>query len=385
MTTELTIVEDIRAVTTFDQEKVNDYLKKLREHETSIIGDISTEQGRKEIASRAYAIAKAKNDIDRAAEALKAEAAKKVKAVNTERNRIWSEMESIQAEVRAPLTEWEEANEARVAALQEKINWIVSSVQLEGQPTTDQIKARLDGIDFKDTDWQEFKIRADIEIKKATDVLTARWEASKKYDAEQVELAELRRKQAEREQKERDDRIASEAAEKARKEAEEKARLEAQQAADKAKAEQDRIEAERVAADQRAKIEAERAQEAEYALIAAISQSYHSVIKAAEKAAADLKAAEEKAESDRILAESDTKRREEAAAQRVRDEADAKAKAEAKATAEREADKAHRAKINNRIHQQISAVIANAGSEDVVKAIIIALAKKEIDYVSINY
>lgn len=140
---QLAIVENISAVTTFDQEKVNDYLKKLRDHETSIVGDISTEWGRKEIASRAFAIAKAKNDIDRAANKLKEEAAAKVKSVNAERNRIWDEMEAIQKDVRAPLTEWEQKEETRVNTLKAAIDKIVTAVNFEGQPTTDDIKAKI--------------------------------------------------------------------------------------------------------------------------------------------------------------------------------------------------------------------------------------------------
>lgn len=384
MTTELTIVEDIREVTTFDTEKVNDYLKRLRDHETSIIGDISTEESRKEIASRAYKIAKAKTAISKEANRLKEEAEAKVKAVRKERDRIEAEMQAIQDEVRSPLTQWEQANEARVAGLQAAIDRIVASVQFEGLPTTADIKTRLDSLSDVPADWQEFKIRADIEIKKATEILTARWETSKKYDAEQIELAALRAAQIAREQKAHDDRIAAEAADKARKDAEEKARIEAQQAADRAAAEQARIEAEKQEAIDRAnKAEADRI------VASALAETIR--IATEKKAADDLLAAKVKADSDRIYAESEAIRREKEAADKViRDIALSKAK-EDRERQERENDLAHRKKINDEVlaavleEMNVGQVDDLGNMDDVAKKVVTAIAKGKIPHVTLEY
>lgn len=360
--TQLTIVENIQAVTTFDQEKVNDYLKKLRDHEKSIVGDITTEYGRKEIASRAFAIAKAKNDIDRAANKLKEQAQNKVKSVNAERNRIWDEMEAIQKDVRAPLTEWEQKEETRVNTLKAAIDKIVAAVNFEGQPTTADIKARIDSLSIEPDDWQEFKKRAEFEKEKALEILNHRYAASQKHDAEQLELAALRAAEVSRLQKERDEQIAKDAADKAR-----------------------------IAAEALAKQEAERqANLAEQARLDVVRQK-EAAEAATKKAEADKLAAIKKADDDRIAAE---KKAADDTAKAVQNEKDRVARekaAEDKAAADREADKKHKAKINNEVLSAIIEAMRDHPADDLgntdnaAKAVVVAIASGKIPHVKITY
>lgn len=356
--TEIALIE-AKDLVTFDREKVDDFLKKLREQEMSVIGDISTERGRKDIVSRAYRIARIKTEVDSKGAAVKEDAAKIVKAVDEERRRIKGELEALQHEVRAPLTEWENAHKARIAAHEAAIVRISDLATMNGNEDADTLnRRRADALTiFEDSAWEEFANRAKLAFKTTHDALSEAHARRVKHDAEQAELAELRRKQAEEEQKDRDTRIAAEAAAKAKDDAEAKA-------ADDAKAETDRQAA--ILAEEK-----ERAEKAEADLAAAKTA---------------LIAAEKKAADDKIAAEAEAKRREEAAAQSERDLQAAALKAEQDAQAKREANKAHKAKIHNEIKDALQAVVdGGVNGADPMKDMIIAIAQGKIPHVKISY
>lgn len=333
MTTELAIYEDIAAVTTFDPPKIDDFLKKLRDRETSVVGDISTEEGRAEIASRAYKIARTKTAIKKAGDELKEGWAAQVKTVTKEQQRIWAEMEAIQHDVRKPLTEWEQADELRVQGhekalltIQNGFGGYAADVDLA---TIDDDAKALSA--FKARDWEEFSSRANIAIQDAEKSLTEFRARRVKEIADAAELVELRRKEAEREE-----------ADRVRREAEAKALLIQQKADRTARAEAERIANEAKAAAAKAdqdRLDAiARANKAEQDRVAAEQQQK------ADKEAADRRAAELAAENERKA-----KEREAAAAKAERDLAAKVLADEQAALAKREADTAHKKKINNEV------------------------------------
>lgn len=343
--TELTVINNDNPLVSFEKERVDEYLKKLRERELSVVGDISTDAGRKELASRAYKIAQQKNDVKRAAEKLKEDHQKVIKEINREQSRIWDEMETIQHEVRKPLTEWENAEKDRVAGHETALRFIsVDLVNLNPDDAPELFEKNMNELaHYEERDWQEFNIRADMTIKQTREFLTKGYNRRIKEIADAAELAELRRKQAEQEQKDRDAKIAADAAAKAKQEAEEKAEREKEE-----------IELQKKAAEERA-----------------------------QKAEADRIAAEKKAEADKQAALEKAKADADAAAKREREKIAAEQKAEDDAAASREADKKHKAKINNEIKTAILAA-AKISDED-AKAIIIALASGKIPHVKISY
>lgn len=370
------------ALITLDETKTNElfvmngldeFINKIKAEVEKAPNDISTKSGRAEIASLAFKVAKSKKEIERLGKKAAEDAKKTIAAINSERDRGVAALQEIQDNIRKPLTEWEEAEEARVNVHEERIKDIItlgnnaSNWQNSDFLTLNDYLEKIGNFNF---DWQEFKNRAEAEIEKSTLLVKSAIECRTRYDAEQAELVKLRAEQVAREQKERDDKIAAEAAEKARLEAERIANAARLEAEAKAKAEADKIEREKQDAIQRAKkAEADR-------LAAELAAK-----ELAEKVAADKLAAEKKAEADKQAAiEAERKR-----------QADEAAKIAAE-TAKREADTKHKAKINNEALLGILSVIFSQPPEDCTeyekntgKNLIKAIASGQIAHVKINY
>ena len=264
---ELIVIEPEKALTVFTTENaLEPYLKLVKVEIDKHVPDTSTKKGREAIASLAYKVAQVKSAVDKIGKDLKDEQKKIPDLIDRARNYAKDTLQSWQDECRKPLTDWEIAEETRVekhkvdlaellqVGMYTKNNWgsiPLDAMQdrlaeIETQPMTEQF-------------WEEFHAEAiKAHATAITDIKDA-IETRAKYDAEQLELAELRRQKEEREAKER-----IEAAAKAQAEHEEKIRqeaaLKAQQEAE-AKAEAERkAEADRIAREQR---EAEERAQAE--------------------------------------------------------------------------------------------------------------------------
>lgn len=315
------------------------FLRKIREEIDSFVPDVATRKGREAIASIAYKVARSKTALDNVGKELVAELKEVPKKIDAERKRMRDLLDGWQAEVRRPLTEWEEAEEARKAKHQagiDQINLRLECRDLDSAELKTNI-AWLEGMAIGES-WEEYEVEASRAKDKALAALRDALVVREKYEAEQAELAELRRKLAEQEQKDREARIAQEAADKAKREAE----LSAQ--------------AERDAAAQRERdleLQAERAKRAEL-----------EAQQRAEQAERDAQAKAEQA----------------AAAERQR-QADEQARIEAEAKA-READREHRKTINS---EALAAFIAGGMPEECAKQAITLIAQRRIPHISINY
>lgn len=324
-------------------------LKEIVDTVKPFVSDISTEKGRKEIASICYKIKRSKTYLDNMGKEYVAELKKQPKIVDAERKRVREFLENLEEETRKPLTEWEQAEEKRKDGIMERINninpFLLGHVISVGDYSTDELKAMAEKASlFKiDDSLQEFKefgkqTRDDVILKLSGLIAT-----QMKQEAEQAELERLRKEATEREQKEREERLKREAAESARREAE-------------LKAAQEKAESER-----KAKEEAERMEREKQAAIAAQE--------AAERRA---KEAEERAN-----------REAEEAVKREQARVEAAKKAEEEAAKKREADKKHFAAINNKA---VKALMSEAKISEVdAKTVITAIAKQQIPNVSISY
>lgn len=364
--TDLIPLETTTAALVFAPGGVEAILEKIAREVKAIPMDISTVAGRAQVASVAYKIARSKTALDEMGKSLVADWKAKAAAVDAERRTIRDRLDALKDEVRKPLTDWEQADQKRIAAHEEALASVIATATLTApEPTAAEIEARIVALgELPPRDWQEFSKRAEDVCALALKTLNAYKDTAIKRETERAELERLRREQAEREQRERDEKIAREAAEKARLEAEAKAKREADAAAERAATEQRRVEQEKADAE-------ERARQAEAARVAAV-----------EKAEADKRAAATKAEQDRVAAAAKAKRDQEAAVEAERKRtADAKA-AEDAATAKREADKKHRGKINS---EAKDALIAAGISEQAAVTAITAIAKGEVPHVKVTY
>lgn len=328
---QLAVVEKMSAAEIFTSGRIDDILSKICDEARGVKVDISTEKGRKEVASLAYRIARSKTFLDDLGKKLGEDAKARLDAINAERKRIRDGMDSLKDEVRKPLTDWENTEKDRVSAHEAAI------AQLERladecergwqRMTMDELDARLAQATNCERDWEEFRFRAESTKDTAVSRINQAKSSLSQHLQQQEEIARLKAAEAERVLLEREEQIRKETEERVKREAEAAAKAEAEKAQEAIrKAERKKHEAEmRAEAERKAKIEADERAKA-----------------AAKKAEEDLRARQEA----------------EAAAAKAAEE-------------KRERNRRHVAKINNEV---VSALVKFAGitddqAKDVVKAI----------------
>jgi hypothetical protein len=225
--------------------------------------DISTKENREAIASIAYRVAKSKTFVDAQRKAYVGEQKKKLAAIDAVGSQIWTILEGIQKEVRRPLTEWEDADKARIKRHEDGIAaiWAMKPHLYPDVPSLESAISQLQTDDS--ATYEEFAAPARTARHETLTILRDELARRQKADADQKELERLRAESAERARQDEIDAAANrarEAAEKAQREAEERAELakkllEAEQQASARRAQEAAAEAEKAA--QRA-VEAER-------------------------------------------------------------------------------------------------------------------------------
>lgn len=346
-----------------DRERFNQFYEAIKEETDRLVPDLTTEKGRKEIASLAFKVVKTKTAIDAAGKLLKEEAQATVTKVDAARREIRLKLEALSDEVRKPLTDWEEAETARVENCKATIRHIEECGRgfIGGSPQPFIILLReLEEKVVIDGTFREFEAVATRARDAALERLREGMERESKAEADRAELERLRAEAAEREAKERAETEAKAAAElaerqRAEREAHEKAAEEAAKA---------RVEAAAKAAEEAARIAAEaKANEERLA-----QQRTHDEALAAEKRRADEAEAAREAEV-RLSALAAAKAAADAEAQRKADEA-------------RAADREHRGKVMATAKQ---AIMGHGVGEVTAKAIVLAIAAGDVPNVSIRF
>lgn len=331
--------------------KLDEILQKVRDQVVGVVYDMSKPKDRKACASDAYKVARTKAAMGKLRAAVSAELKELPKKVDAGGRYLSDGLDAIQSQVRAPLDEWEAAEEARIARHKAGIEWFRLRADENRDLDSAELRASIEevGAHVVDESWEEFEAEAHRAKARALDSLVAALGTREKHEAEQAELAELRRKQAEQERKDREAEIARQAAEKARADAEAKAQAEREAAAKR--------EADAKAAQARAEQDAKDAIERQ-------------------------KQAEARAEAEKLAAEQRAKEAAEAARQaEIKRQADEKAAAEAEQR-RREADREHRATINR---TALQAFIDGGMPEDCAKQAVTLIAKGAIPNIQISY
>lgn len=323
---------------------IDPYLAKVRAEIDAFVPDVSTKKGRDEVASIAYKVARVKTYLDGVGKELNDKQKEIPKKIDASRKLMRDTLDAWKDEVRKPLTDWEDAETARILAHNTAIVAMAKSEQEIEDLDSEELAAQIKFIKAVELGphWEEFEAEAarvkDATIKQLETALAKR----KAHEAEQAELARLRAEAVAREQAEREACIAREAEERAKAQAEAALQAERESAA--------RREAEAKAAAERRELE--------------------------------LKLQAEKAEREKLEAEQRAANAAKEAEERVRREAEQKAAKEAAETAVREADKKHKASVN----RAAATALVKAGlTEDQAKLVITAIAKGEVPKVSISY
>jgi hypothetical protein len=219
-------IESINAVEVFkDRGKLDELLTRIRAATATLVPDVTTEAGRKLIASTAYKVARSKTAIDDAGKDLVEGWKKQAKVVDAERKHARDTLDALKDEIRAPLDEWEAEEERKEQALIEE-----ARIRREEEEAT-----RLADIERREAEVREREERAAA--------------------AERAEAERLAVEKAEAERVEREERIRQEAQEAAQREADEAvatAQRQAQEAEERQRAQAEQAERDRIAAAEQA-------------------------------------------------------------------------------------------------------------------------------------
>lgn len=216
--TDLAIMATVNPVAVFtDREQFSSFYRKLKEEtdrERQSL-DVSTERGRKAIRSLAFRVTKAKTTLDKSGLELTADWRAKIDMVNTARREMTTELDALAKDVRKPLTEWEEAEKARIERCRATIERIKQAAVVTMDDTSETVRVR-GGEVWQTEIGEDFGDLAD-EAKAVKETAVATLQRARERlaqeEAGRAELARLRAEAAEREAREQAEREAQEAAE----------------------------------------------------------------------------------------------------------------------------------------------------------------------------
>lgn len=334
------------------------------------VPDLKTRKGRERIASLAAKVSKSKTAVEKPGRDYLRRLKEMPKVVEAELREFVAKMDALRDEVRLPLTDWQAAEDARV----DKHNSMIRHIEdcglglIGGQPQPFALLFReLEEKITVDEKFEEFEAEAHRAKATALAKLQASFDEHQKREAEQAELARLRREAEERAEQDRI-RLAQEAAVEA-----ERQRVAQEQQAERdaaAKREQELIDQaaaqEREAENQRLQLKLQ-AEQAECARI---------------QAEADRAATEQRMEQERQAAARRAEEAAEQARQEERRRADAAAAEILRQQEARERDEAHRRSINR---SALEAFIAGGMPEACAKQAVTLIAQRKIPNITIAY
>lgn len=354
MTTQLPVaIEAIsidNAPAIYKADGLKPFIAHIKEQVTGEVPDLTTKKGRDRIASLAAQVSRSKTAVEKPGREYLKHLKELPKTIEAELREFVNACDSLRDEVRKPLTDWEEAEQARIDSHKYAIASF-SDMAISGESSS-EIQLLISGLESRklsEQDCEEYFSQYVTAKESAIEQLKSRHAAALQAEFQAAELVRLKKEAAEREQKEREERIAREAAEAARRQAEEEARRQREAAE---RAERDRqLEAER--REMQLKLEAENAERRR--------------LEAEQRQADELKQAELRAQQ---AVENERRRIEQE-------------QAAAKAEADRQAEnKAHRASVN----REILAALVGAGlTEENAKLVITMAAKGSAGRLTVNY
>lgn len=333
------------------------------------VPDLKTRKGRERIASLAAKVSKSKTAVEKPGRDYLRRLKEMPKVVEAELRDFVTKMDTLRDETRRPLTEWEAAEDARIDRHNDAIDHMKGLSTELGALDAEQLQARITELSAFQLGeaWEEFEAEAARVKESSMSAIQAAITARQKYDTEQAELARLRREAEERAEQDRI-RLAQEAAVEAERERVAQAQQAEREAA--ARREQELIDQaaaqEREAENQRLQLKLQ-AEQAERARI---------------QAEADRVAAEQRMEQERQAA---ARREEEAAEQAREDErrrADAAAAEILRQQEARERDQAHKAKV---MGEAKTALMSLNITEELARAIVLKIARREVPNITINF
>lgn len=227
------------AIVLLDKEKFVALTDHIEREVDSFVHDLSTAASRKKTAALAYKVSRTKTAIDDAGKDLNSDLRKQTGEVDSARREIRRKLDALKDKARLPLTEWEDAEKALVAAAERQVEeFRAASILVDGD-TSESVAVTLAAVEMAVINPVTYAdlLESVLDARRAAcESLRHSIDRLKQAEADQAELAKLREAAAVRE--EADKEVKRVAEEKRRKE--------------------EAIEAERLAEERRRKAEADR-------------------------------------------------------------------------------------------------------------------------------
>ena len=384
-------ISEENAPTIFVAGGLSRFIDAVKDEVCAEVPDLTTKKGRDRIASLSATVSKRKAAVEKPGRDYLRHIKALPKVVEDELREFVIAMNTLRDQVRQPLTDWEAADTARKDRHVDAIQAIEDLAVDLGLLTASELRAGITTAEAVQIDkhWEEFETDAARAKESALTKLRTALVARQQHEAQQAELARLRAEVEAQAQRDREAQIAREAEERARREAEQRAQAERDAAAKReaeAKAAADRRELElKFAAEQAERAAAQAAREKIESEQRAAQQKADDELRhqqAIAQAEADRIAAEQRAEQERINSEA----RQAEAAERARLAEVARQNAAAdeilRQAAAREADKAHKMKINR---AALDAFVAGGMPEECAKQAVVLIAQRKIPAITIQY
>lgn len=207
--TELIKLPDItadKAPTIFGHNSLNQFVEAVRSAVINEVPDLSTDKGRKRIASLAATVARSKTAVDDAGRLYLKKLKEQPKVIEAELRQFEADMNALRDQVRAPLNEWQAKKDAEEAKVQAAIDQVVARFTLPADATADEIQSALFGLEQEPLTEEVFGAKLEeAEAKRAYGITVLNEQLGKRqqYEREQAELVENRRKIAALEEEKR--------------------------------------------------------------------------------------------------------------------------------------------------------------------------------------
>lgn len=208
-------IEPTASVVLFEADKFNVFFAKLKADVEATPIDLSTDRGRKAIASAAAKVRSEKASIDKDRLRLTKEWRDMTAQVNGAWKTIEAQLDELAVEARRPLTEWEAAEKARVQRCQAAIDGFKRAGVVTLDDTAATVRERGADVWQQEIggDFGDMAAEAQAAKDGAVDALKAALARLTREEAERAELEKLRAEKEERDAEEAAKRALEEAAE----------------------------------------------------------------------------------------------------------------------------------------------------------------------------
>ncbi|QHF08643.1 hypothetical protein [Pseudomonas syringae] len=359
---------------------LNQFLQAVTAEVTAEVPDLTTRKGRDRIASLAATVSKSKTAVEKPGRDYLKRLKEMPKVVETELREFVTKMDALRDATRKPLTDWESAEQARKDRHVDNIQAIKDMEVFGAAPTAaavTKIIAELEAIELGES-WEEFLPEAAQTKDRTLSLLRAMLAERTQYEAEQAELTRLRAESEAQAQRDRDAAIARQAAEQARIEAAERAESEGLASARREQDLKDQAEQQQRAAEQKLRDAEAEAERQRLQIKLQEEQAERQKLQAEQDRIAGM----QRAENERLAAEQrQAEAVERARLAEVKRQEDAKAE-ELRQQKARERDQAHKAAIMGAAKEALMTLNL---TDEMARAIVLKIARREVPNVTINF